>query len=382
MAEYFLTNSQNFAEDNTQSALLARLIASVPESYDTAVGSFVYDMLASFAVELEALYLDLDAVANQSFPQFATDEYLDALAETYGLERRAVTTATGQVTFTGTVGTVIPVGTVVTTVTPEESTGVPVAFETLTALTLATSTGTVGVQATADSAGAIGNVSAGAISRLEDDIAGITDVNNTAATTGGADEEDDDALRTRLLSRLSGGRGTGTVGDYEAWALSIPGVGRAFVEPLWDGNGTVRVTVVDPTDSPVTGAVLQAVSDLIDSLAPVGADVTVVTVTTSDHDVSANIALSGSMTVADITTSVQAAIAEYFASVAPGGRVYAAALAAAILTVPGVADCEIVSLATTDGGSTGGPASTSGTNYVTLNSGRKAVLDALTLGYL
>jgi len=381
MAEYFLTNTQNFAEDNTQSTILARLIASVPDSYDTAVGSFVYDLLASFAVELESIYLDLDAVASQSFPQFATDEYLDAIAETHGLERLTATRATGEVTFTGTVGTVIPAGTVVTTVTPESGTGVPVTFETLASLTLASSTGTVDIQATIESEGAIGNVSATAISRLEDDIAGITAVSNSSPTTGGADEEGDDALRVRLLARLAGGRGTGTVADYEAWALSIPGVGRAFVEPLWSGNGTVRVTVLDTTDSPVSGAVLQSVTDLIDSLAPIGADVTVVTVTPSLHNVSANISVSADVTIADITTSAQGAITAYFNSVAPGGKVYAAALAAAILTVPGITDCEIASLAATDGGSTG-TASTSGTNFVTLNSGRKAVLNTLTLGYL
>lgn len=381
MAEYFLTNTQNFAEDNTQSTILARLIASVPDSYDTAVGSFVYDLLASFAVELESVYLDLDAVASQSFPQFATDEYLDAIAETHGLERQVATRATGEVTFTGTVGTLIPIGTIVTTVTPESGSGVPVTFETLSALTLASSTGTVDIQATPESEGAIGNVSATAISRLEDDIAGITAVSNAAATTGGADEEDDEALRVRLLARLAGGRGTGTVADYEAWATSIPGVGRAFVEPTWSGNGTVRVTVLDATDSPVSGAVLQEVTDLIDSLAPIGANVTVVTVTTSLHNVSANISVAPDVTIADITTSAQAAITTYFNSVAPGGKVYAAALAAAVLTVPGVIDCEVASLAATDGGSTG-TASTSGTNFVTLNSGRKAVLNTLTLGYL
>ena len=386
MPEHFLTNSSTFTVDNQASDILSRLIASVPAAYDTTVGSFVYDLFSSFALELEAAYVDLDAVARQAYPQFAQDEYLDSLAEAAGLVRKDATLAQGTITFTGEDGTEVPIGTLVTTISPTSGTGQPVVFETLEDVTLATDglgafVADAAIRATATSSGAIGNVSANAISRLDDEISGVTGVNNAAATSGGADAEDDDTLRNRLIARLSTGRATGTAGDYEAWAMSVPGVGAAHVEPLWNGNGTVRVTVTDVTGAPVAGSVLTAVTDLIYSYTPVGADVTVITTSASLHDVSITLALATDVVTADVQTAINNAINTYFTGATPGSRLYVSALTAAVVAVTGVVDCEIVSLVSTDGGSSG-TASTSGDNYVTLGSGRKAVLGTLTLSYL
>jgi hypothetical protein len=58
---------------------------------------------------------------------------------------------------------------------------------------------------------------------------------------GGAESEQDDALRTRVLLRYSRPPSGGAKSDYLIWALEVPGVTRAWVDPTGGGPGTVVV---------------------------------------------------------------------------------------------------------------------------------------------
>ena len=59
--------------------------------------------------------------------------------------------------------------------------------------------------------------------------------------SGGTDTETDDELRVRLLDRLSAPPMGGDAEDYVVWALSVPGVTRAWSAPNEMGIGTVTV---------------------------------------------------------------------------------------------------------------------------------------------
>lgn len=109
--------------------------------------------------------------------------------------------------------------------------------------------GTVSVRAVQP--GIEGNVAQGAIVNTADDNPDIYVLTNTDATSGGAEVESDEQLRARVITEWSA-QGAGTITDYKRWALAYPGIGRASVEPLWDGPGTVLV-VANQTD----GAALQ-----------------------------------------------------------------------------------------------------------------------------
>lgn len=98
--------------------------------------------------------------------------------------------------------------------------------------------------------GVAGNVSANSIVNVVNADPNIYVVTNDEATSGGAEVESDEALRARILSEYTS-QGAGTAADYQRWALAHPGIGKAAVEPVWDGGGTVLVVVNDSENNAV-----------------------------------------------------------------------------------------------------------------------------------
>lgn len=144
----------------------------------------------------------------------------------------------------------------------------------------------VTVPITASDPGVEGNVSAGAITEIESGNPALNTVTNAVATQGGTEDETDEELRARILLEFEG-RGAGNINDYRRWALSRPGVGRVFVNPVYAGAGTVQVVLMTSTGDPVSAAVVTDVQTFIDPLvgtadgeAPPGVTVNVTTPTT------------------------------------------------------------------------------------------------------
>ena len=103
----------------------------------------------------------------------------------------------------------------------------------------------------------------------------------TAATaiSGGADVEGTEAWRARILAEIRKPPQGGCKDDYVAWALSVPGVTRAWVYPGEQGPGTVVVRFVrdDDVSGPIPDAgEVATVQAAIDALRPVTANVSVV----------------------------------------------------------------------------------------------------------
>lgn len=256
--------------EETLETIIARMDADVnagvgpddDDFIDTTDGTFYADLRAAFALEIERLWdvATKDTVA-ACMVEFAWGDYLDVHGTAIGVERRDEVRATGEVTFTGTDGTLIGTGAEVSTVQVSEDDD-PAAFVTTEAGTIAGGTLTLPVEAI--EAGRTGNVAAGAIELVMSPIAGVTAVTNPTATTAGTDVEDDETYRERIKLAWSSARGGGSVDDYEAWSLDYPGVGDVRVTPLWLGAGTVRVTVTDVENNPVSDAILDGLQAQLD----------------------------------------------------------------------------------------------------------------------
>lgn len=229
---------------------------------DTTPGTFYADLRTAFALEIERLWdvATADTVA-ASLVDYAWGDYLDAHGATLSLTRLDAVQATGEVTFTGDNGTIIGVGTEVSTVqvSAEED---PQSFLTTESGTISGGTLTLAVQAA--EAGAAGNVASGAVELVLSPISGISAVTNADAITGGSDIESDEAFRERIKLAWSAAQGSGSVADYERWALGYPGVGYVRVTPLWNGAGTVRVVVTDVENNQVSDVVKDGLQDLLD----------------------------------------------------------------------------------------------------------------------
>lgn len=91
---------------------------------------------------------------------------------------------------------------------------------------------------------------------------------------GGTDTEGNEDLRGRVLRRIRQPPMGGAAYDYEAWALAVPGVTRAWCAPLEMGIGTVTIRIMmdelraDSGGFPLPSD-LEAVRDYINSVRPV-----------------------------------------------------------------------------------------------------------------
>lgn len=235
-------------------------------------------------------------LADQVIPDTAEVEYLDRWATLWlDQPRKAAAAAIGNVTFTGTSGTLIPSGTSLIRADGVE-------YTTNADATL--SGGTVTAAVTAVEAGAAGNAIAGVAVTLTTPIAGVTSAATVASggLAGGSDTESDDDLRVRLLARIKEAPHGGASGDYVNWALEVAGVTRAWVYPQELGIGTVTVRFVRDDDVsiiPDAGEVT-AVQTYIDALRPVTAQLTVVAPIA--------VALDFTIAVTPNTTAVKAAV--------------------------------------------------------------------------
>lgn len=176
----------------------------------------------------------LDWIAHQSVPFTAEGEFLVAWAALKGVYRTPASFAEGTATFTGLAGTVIPQGTAM-----KRGDGV---------VYVSTAQATVGVDETvqvaiqAVEAGSTGNASAGITLVLSSPIAGLQSAATVVSViTGGTDEEEDDSLRTRMNQKYAAPPQGGSASDYVTWALSVPGVTRAWCLPNGGGPGSVTV---------------------------------------------------------------------------------------------------------------------------------------------
>jgi len=183
----------------------------------------------------------------QVFADTAEGPYLERWARVWGIFRKAASQAAGPVIFSGTDGAIIPAGTLV----QHQASGLQYAVQE----DREASGGSIAVTVKALTAGAASNLPAGAPLALIAPIAGVQSDGLVGAdgVTSGADEETDESLRSRLIARLRRPPRGGSKSDYEAWALEVPGVTRAWCYPMGLGIGTVSLAFV--TDNAPEGPI-------------------------------------------------------------------------------------------------------------------------------
>ncbi|HZR34768.1 MAG TPA: baseplate J/gp47 family protein [Nevskia sp.] len=184
----------------------------------------------------------LDWIAKQAVPYTSTDEFLEAWAGLKDVFRESATSATGTVTFAGTLdGVPIPIGTPISRGDGIEATvtvgaSVSGGSVTVTAVVNADPSGRTG---------AFGNCEANTVWTLGTAIATIASSSTgSSAFTGGADLELDESLKTRMLEAYQTDPLIGKTGDYVTWAKQVNGVTRAWCWPNGMGGGTVVVYIM------------------------------------------------------------------------------------------------------------------------------------------
>jgi uncharacterized phage protein gp47/JayE len=349
----------------TPESVLARLQADQnagidptdPVYADILPGSVWDDLERADALEFDRVYDRMTTeVPAAALPALATGLWLDAWADTLGLERTAAAPAGGTVRFSGADGIEVGVGTQVSTEQPDETTD-PVAFQTTAGGTI--TGGHVDLAVVAVNAGAAGDVAANSVTLLDTPLSGAVTVSNAAAMTGGADVESDEHLQGRIVEELRGSAGAGNRDWYRHAALNEPGVGYVTVLANTPSTGHVTVVISDPDNKPVPSFVVDALQARLDPSAttsqgdgdaPVGATVVVETITTTNVTVAATIvpvagySVDGAGGTISLRPDITASVREYVNGLPAGASVLHNKVLAAIVDVTGVVNVSALTL--------------------------------------
>ncbi len=277
------------------------------------------------------LHGHLDWISDQVFPDTADAEHLERWASIWGVPRKPATHAEGSIVVSGLADTVVPAGARWIRPTGEE-------YASTAEVILVSGSGVVPIEALEP--GAAGNAAEGSVLTVQGVVPGLVASATVAVggLSGGADAETDAALRERILARIQEPPMGGAAHDYVAWALAVPGVTRAWVQPLWEGPGTVRVIVVtddaDDGPSPSSSKLLE-VAAYIEERRPVTASVTVA----APQLVPLGLTLTITPDTSDVRAAVEASIEDLLRREAePGGTLLISHIREAISTAPGEQD--------------------------------------------
>ena len=341
------------------------LHTSLPGS-DATVPNSVLRVLSDNQGALCHLTLQyVDWLSLQLLPDTAETEWLDRHGQIWlvnsdgSVGRKLATLASGSASFTGVGGAIIPqftqlaVGSVIG----------QVLYETTAQITIDASAQTTG-PVRAVTPGTIGNQLEGALMSFVTPPPQIDNIATVIELENGTDIETDDELRARILRRIRNPPMGGSLGDYEAWALAVPGVTRAWAAPE-QGAGTITVRFLmddlrASDDGWPTPDDIATVAAYIDTVRPV---------TVKDCYVLAPIKQFIDITIANLvpnTTEAQAEIEAnienmLFAQAAPGQTIYAAWVNYAIMSSPSVQSFQLITTA----------------DYVMDNIGSMAVLETI-----
>lgn len=247
----------------TLTQLRARVVAAVNSQLPGADALLRFSNVGVLSAVQAGLshshYGYLDWISKQTNPFTATGEYLEAWGALKQVYRKAAVQASGQVTFLCAASTsAIASGTPIL-----RSDGTPYIAVAVAAPVAAPGGSTqpyqivVTVDAEPDPTGltgAFGDCVSGTQFTLGQTVAGVTSSGLSGLITGGADLEDDDDYRTRVIQQYQNTPQGGAAPDYVTWALQVPGVTRAWCQPLINGAGTVGVYfMMDETESAFSG---------------------------------------------------------------------------------------------------------------------------------
>lgn len=294
-------------EDVTPESIKNEILGDLAGSMEVREGSYANLLVSPAAYQLYKIYQMLPVIEAMAFPDETSGEFIDRRAADFGLIRTQGSKAEVllEVHTTGAVS--MSAGTAVFT---EDS----LCFFTTEALTAPPGPGVYTVPAQAEKIGRRYNVEANAIVRMKLNLHNVASITNPAAAYGGTDDETDRAFLDRFHEFLRRPISSGNVNHYISWAKEVPGVSFAAAVPLWSGPGTVKVIIAGPDHEPVDQTIVSACAAHIEAERPIGAAVTVQSVTASTINVSAAINLTSGATVQEVQAELEAALVRLLAA--------------------------------------------------------------------
>lgn len=252
----------------TYEAIRDAMLSDTPDTLDKREGGIMYNALAPTAVELQHMYIQLDYILNAGFADTAEREFLDRRCAERGISRRVAARAAFKAVFT-----------------PED---ISVPLDSRFGLegynyTVTERLPDGAYRLECETAGSAPNGVLGRLTPMQY-IKGLKSAELTELMIPGTDTEGDESLRRRYLDSFSSEAFGGNIADYKAKAGALPGVGGVKVYPVWNGGGTVRLSIISSDYDSPSDALISSVQAAIDppgnhgeglGIAPIGHVVTV-----------------------------------------------------------------------------------------------------------
>ena len=306
-----------------------RMMEKAPPGVSTIEGEIFWDATRPSAIEKERTEkIQMQNILKMAHSQTATGKYLEFLGECQGIFKNNATASIGYIEITANRGTIIPLNYLVGTKSTdiEES----ISFKTLETKTIDES-GKALIKCECTKTGIIGNVEANTITLVYKPINGLQNITNLEKFTGGTEIEEEEHFRQRIIEAEQEDKLSGADTDYIRWAKEVNGVGYADCIELWNGPQTVKVLILDSNNEPANDELIAKVKDCIypdkkegksrGGKAPVGAIVTIATVTTLKININAKFTFTDGFSSETILESLKAKISTYLKKIRMNGVV-------------------------------------------------------------
>lgn len=291
------------AYEETYEDILERCLDRAPDSLDKREGSVIYDAIAPCALEICQLRIQLDEVENNSFADTADRDHLIRRAAEQSIIPQAASPAVLK-GVTEPLFDLVPVGT---------------RFSLDDLNYVVTKVNGDGIyELTCETAGVEGNQHTGVLTPIEY-VDGLGTMTLTEVLIPGEDDEDTEDFRARYLSTFDDKAFGGNCTEYIQRTNAISGVGSTKVTPVWNGGGTVKLTILDSNYDPATATLVSTVQEAIDptqdghgvGIAPIGHVVTVETANAVAIDIGTSITFQDGYTFDSMKSQIEDAIKAY-----------------------------------------------------------------------
>lgn len=217
-------------ENVTYESILERMLSRIPDKFDKREGSVIWDTHSPTAIELQILYIELDAILREMYGDTASREFLILRCKERGIKPYQATHAVLKGKFipekTDVLGQRFHIGDITYIVTEKTADGE--------------------YKVRCEISGSVGNQYLGTMIPIEY-IKGLKTAELTEVLIPGENEEETEDLRQRYFDSFEEKAFGGNVKDYLEKTNAIPGVGRTKVTRIWNGN--ISPADMIPTES-------------------------------------------------------------------------------------------------------------------------------------
>lgn len=287
--------------------IMNRCLDRVDDKLDKRQGSIIYDALAPVCVELANMFMVVEIFKDQTYVNTATDENLDNWGSNISLPRYDATKSIRIAEFYNSENIKVNLPLNTRFVSADENATPFILIDSENSLLQC------------EESGSIGNDYFGNILPLNY-TKNLKSAKIVGTHTPAENVEDDNTYRNRIIQHLSYTAYGGNVADYIEFVNAIDGVGSCKVFPVWNGGGTVKVSIVDTEFNSVTDEFIENVQTIIDpitnsgegyGIAPIGHSVTVTTPTLEDINIELTISPKTDFTISSLIPFIEEELQNY-----------------------------------------------------------------------